>query len=78
MDVGDLAIILTGGDTAMTVFNFLGGEGIEIEDEILEGIVMSRLIGGGWNGLTVITKAGAFGREDALVKIMDLFEMESS
>jgi uncharacterized protein YgbK (DUF1537 family) len=78
VDVGDLAVIVTGGDTAMSLINLLGVEGIEIEDEILEGIVMSHLIGGEWEGLTVITKAGAFGREDALVKIMDLLEMESS
>ena len=78
VDIGDLAVIVTGGDTAMSLINLLGVEGIEIEDEILEGIVMSHLIGGEWEGLTVITKAGAFGREDALVKIMDLLEMESS
>lgn len=77
VDVDELAVILTGGDTAMSVFNVLGFDAVEIEGEILDGIVMGHFIGGNWNGLTVVTKAGAFGREDALERIMNTLEGES-
>jgi hypothetical protein len=76
-DVEELAVILTGGDTAMSVFNVLGVDGVEIEGEILDGIVMGHFIGGNWNGLTVITKAGAFGEKNAFEKIMHILETES-
>ena len=69
-----LALIVTGGDTAMSVFNTLKMEGIEIEGELLKGIVRGQLTGGDWDGLTVVTKAGAFGKEDALEKIVRTLE----
>ena len=74
VDIRDLALILTGGDTAQSIINVLGNEGIEIEGELLEGIVRGHLIGGNWDGLSVITKAGAFGKENALEKIVEILE----
>jgi D-threonate/D-erythronate kinase len=71
IDADDLALILTGGDTALAVLQLLGYEGIELEGELIEGIVQGSLRGGPWDGLTIITKAGAFGKEDALLKIME-------
>jgi len=68
---GDLAMILTGGDTALGVLRLLDYEGIELEGELLEGIVRGNLRGGPWDGLTLVTKAGAFGKEDALVRIVE-------
>ncbi len=78
VDIRDLAVIVTGGDTAMRFLHLLGAGGVEIEGEILKGIVMGHLIGGEWNGLTVITKAGAFGRENALEEIADVLDRGSS
>lgn len=78
MDARDLALILTGGDTALSVLNALKAEGVEIEDEILEGIVKGHLIGGDWEGLTIVTKAGAFGKEDTLWRIVEILETRSS
>jgi len=75
--IRDLALILTGGDTAQSIMNVLGNEGIEIEGELLEGIVRGHLIGGNWNGLSVITKAGAFGRDDSLEKIINTLQTKS-
>ena len=77
VDVHDLVLILTGGDTAQSVINILGAEGVEIEGELLEGIVKGHLIGGEWGGLTIITKAGGFGKEDALKKIIEIIETGS-
>jgi uncharacterized protein YgbK (DUF1537 family) len=72
--IRDLALILTGGDTAQSIMNILGNEGIEIEGELLEGIVRGRVIGGDWNGLSIVTKAGAFGRDDALERIINTLQ----
>jgi hypothetical protein len=77
IDAHDLVLILTGGETAQHVINGLEPEGIEIEGELLEGIVRGHLIGGKWDGLTVVTKAGAFGKEDALEKIVRMIETGS-
>jgi uncharacterized protein YgbK (DUF1537 family) len=71
VDACDLALILTGGDTALGVLRLLDYQGIELEGELLDGIVRGNLRGGPWDGLTVVTKAGAFGKEDALFRIME-------
>jgi uncharacterized protein YgbK (DUF1537 family) len=75
--IRDTALVLTGGDTAFGVLNLLKIEGIEIGGEILKGIVIGRLIGGKWDGLTVVTKAGAFGKEDALERIVEMLKAGS-
>jgi len=74
VDACDLALILTGGDTALGVLQLLDYQGIELEGELLEGIVRGNLRGGPWDGLTIVTKAGAFGKEDALVRIVERLE----
>ncbi len=56
-------VFLTGGDTAIAVIQQLHAKGEEIEKEILPGFVQGRLCGGVCNGMTIVTKAGAFGSE---------------
>jgi D-threonate/D-erythronate kinase len=76
IDAEDLALILTGGDTALGVLQLLRYEGIELEVELIEGIVQGSLRGGPWDGLAVVTKAGAFGKEDALARVMEMLEAQ--
>jgi uncharacterized protein YgbK (DUF1537 family) len=78
VDDRDLALILTGGDTALSVLSALKSRGVKIEGELLEGIVKGHLMEGEWDGLTIITKAGAFGKEDALKKIIEILETGST
>ena len=59
-------IFLTGGDTALGFFREAESLGSAIVTEIAVGIPMMRLTGGPFAGLKVVTKAGAFGREDAI------------
>jgi len=59
-------LFLTGGDTAIEVIQILNGTGCLIVEEFEAGIVKSKLIGGEYDGLTLVTKAGAFGDEAAL------------
>lgn len=54
-------LFLTGGDTAIAVIDILKAQGARIQQELLPGFVQSRLRGGPWQNLPVVTKAGAFG-----------------
>jgi uncharacterized protein YgbK (DUF1537 family) len=62
-------LILTGGDTARAVAEALGARGLEIHAEVEPGVPLGRLIGR--TRLPVVTKAGAFGSELALVHALD-------
>ncbi|MDR1325237.1 MAG: four-carbon acid sugar kinase family protein [Treponema sp.] len=59
-------LFLAGGDTAMAFFEKAGSKGSSIVTEIALGIPLMRLRGGIHEGLKVVTKAGAFGKEDAI------------
>ncbi len=64
-------LILTGGDTALAVFQQLGIAAVRLIDEILPGIPYSQVINGEFANLSIVTKAGAFGDENALVRCID-------
>jgi len=72
------ALILCGGDTAEFACRVLGVSAIRLEDEVLTGIPSGRLQGGDADGLPVVTKAGGFGDETALVRIVDYLEASCS
>jgi len=59
-------IILTGGAIATAVLKTMGAIGVKVLNEIMPGIPIGRIIGSKFNGLKIITKAGAFGDQDAL------------
>ncbi|MBS4053349.1 MAG: four-carbon acid sugar kinase family protein [Thermaerobacter sp.] len=59
-------VFLTGGDTAMGFFEQLGARSFNIISEVLIGIPLMRIVDAGIDGMKVITKAGAFGKEDAI------------
>jgi len=64
-------VFATGGDTADAVLTAVNGGGLRILGEIISGMVEGRLLGGPLKGLPMITKAGAFGKENALVVLHD-------
>lgn len=59
-------IILTGGAIATAVLKTMGAIGVKVLNEIMPGIPIGRIIGSKFNSLKIITKAGAFGDQDAL------------
>jgi uncharacterized protein YgbK (DUF1537 family) len=63
------ALVLCGGDTAAQVLDALGATGVWLHAEILPGLVQGNIKGGDCDGLTVVTKAGAFGEGDTLVRL---------
>jgi uncharacterized protein YgbK (DUF1537 family) len=61
-------LILTGGETAFNVFKSMDVVEVRVDTEILPGIPLMQIVGGKFDKLPVITKAGAFGDSDALVQ----------
>jgi D-threonate/D-erythronate kinase len=69
-DACDLrGLVLTGGDTAKMVCGRLGATGIHIWEEVEPGIPLGRLVGE--HEMLVVTKAGAFGSPQALIRSLE-------
>ena len=65
-------VFVTGGDTAIAMLESLGCNTTRIEREVEMGVPLVSLVGGARDGLHVITKAGAFGKEDTLLNCLKL------
>lgn len=65
-------IVLSGGDTASLVLRVFQTTGIQLEQEAITGIPLGFMVGGLAEGLPVVTKAGGFGDEDALVAVTNI------
>lgn len=61
-------LILTGGETTFNVFKSIKVIEVKVDTEVLPGIPLMQIVGGKFDKLPVITKAGAFGDRDALVQ----------
>ena len=57
-------LVLTGGDTAVTVARRLGATGLRVDDELEPGVPVGRLLGP--RPYRVVTKGGGFGSPDVL------------
>ena len=64
---------LVGGDGARAALRNLGVSAIRIADSVVEGIPFGVFVGGVADGMPVFTKAGGFGDEDALVRVVERF-----
>ena len=62
---------LIGGDGARAALKRLGASGIRIVDAVIEGIPMGFIAGGSADGTAVFTKAGGFGAEDAIFRVVE-------
>ncbi len=60
-----------GGDTLLAVARACGWSGLLPQEEVLPGVVVSR-VAGDMNAPLLITKAGGFGSEDVLVRIKNM------
>jgi uncharacterized protein YgbK (DUF1537 family) len=61
------AVVLTGGQTARLVCQHIGALGVRLLGELEPGVPIGYLIGGKWDGVPVITKAGGFGSPSTLL-----------
>jgi D-threonate/D-erythronate kinase len=62
---------MIGGDGARAALRRLDASAIRICDAVVEGIPRGIIIGGEADGMTIFTKAGGFGAEDALVRVVE-------
>jgi D-threonate/D-erythronate kinase len=59
-------LVLTGGDTAVAVSAYSGAVGLRITGQIEPYVPKGTFIGGEFDGLSVVTKAGGFGSDRTL------------
>jgi D-threonate/D-erythronate kinase len=64
-------IVLSGGDTAHRVCKALGVRSIQLLHQVWPGIPLGKIVGGVADGLPVVTKAGGFGKMQALAEVAD-------
>jgi uncharacterized protein YgbK (DUF1537 family) len=67
-------LIVTGGATLFRLVRTLEADALLVTGELLPGIALSRLGGGQWPGATVLSKSGAFGAPDLLVRWWQLVQ----
>jgi uncharacterized protein YgbK (DUF1537 family) len=65
------AVFISGGDTAEAVWARIGACALIIREEILPGLMRGEFVGGRFDGLPVITKAGAFGQAETLNQLVN-------
>ncbi|MBV9354335.1 MAG: hypothetical protein JO023_02290, partial [Chloroflexi bacterium] len=62
-------LVVTGGETARSVCRQLGVTGVELLAEVEPGVPLGRLVGA-VPPLPIVTKAGAFGSDQTLVRAL--------
>ncbi len=67
-------LVLTGGEMAFQILQALDAAGVRLEGEVEPAIPFGHLIGGDFEGLPIITKAGSFGAEDTLWHCLDFMK----
>jgi len=67
-------LFLSGGDIAVEVCRRLQVSAIQVHGEVEPGVPAGELVGGQGQGMRVVTKAGGFGTEEALVKSISYLE----
>lgn len=67
-------LFLSGGDIALEVCRRLQVSAIQVNGEVEAGVPAGELLGGQYEGMRVVTKAGGFGTEEALVKAIAYLE----
>jgi uncharacterized protein YgbK (DUF1537 family) len=65
------ALFLTGGDTAIATLRALGAGGLRLTGELEPGVALGALVGGPFDGLGLVTKAGGFGDPDLLIRVWE-------
>ena len=64
-------ILFTGGDIAIKATQCLNITATVIQDEILPGIPYGHFVEGQYKNIIVVTKAGGFGNEDAIIQVLN-------
>jgi D-threonate/D-erythronate kinase len=65
-------LIVAGGETLRSVCHSLGATALEVQGRIVPGLPCSVLCGGRWNGVTIVSKSGAFGHQHLLRDLLSI------
>jgi uncharacterized protein YgbK (DUF1537 family) len=63
-------LLVAGGETLRGLCLSLGAEALEVTGQVEPGVPRSRMVGGRWDGVSVISKSGAFGTREFLRDLM--------
>jgi uncharacterized protein YgbK (DUF1537 family) len=64
------AALVVGGNTLYRLASGLGAEGLTVQGEVQPGIPCSRIVGGLWANIPVVSKSGAFGGPRILIDVI--------
>lgn len=64
-------IYTSGGDVSADLCNKIKAVGFDVKDEVIPLAIYSRIIGGVFEGMPIVTKGGLVGTKDTLVKCVD-------
>ena len=64
-------LIVAGGETLRAVCAALDAGGLVVDGEVAAGVPASRLSGGRWDGLRIVSKSGAFGDAGLLARLLE-------
>ncbi len=64
-------ILFTGGDTTIKAAQLLEISGTILQDEIVAGVPFGNFAGEQYRNITIVTKAGGFGNEDTIYKVLN-------
>jgi uncharacterized protein YgbK (DUF1537 family) len=64
-------LVVVGGDTLYRLCRAAGAESLAAIGEWSPGAPVSRIVGGAWSGVALISKSGAYGDRDLLVRVLD-------
>ncbi len=65
-------LVVAGGETLRGLCLALGATSLEVRGRLLPGVPVSVLRGGAWDGVTVVSKSGAFGHPTLLRDVLRL------
>lgn len=65
-------LVVAGGETLRSICHSLGATSLEVQGRMVPGVPRSVLHGGRWNGVTVVSKSGAFGHPHLLRDLLSV------
>ncbi len=69
-------LVAAGGETLRGLCLALGATSLEVQGSVMPGVPVSRLRGGRWDGVTVVSKSGAFGHSTLLRELLRIPDSE--
>lgn len=66
------SVLVVGGDTLATVMRAVEAEHLVCLGEAAPGVAVSRIAGGRWSGISLLSKSGGFGARDLLHRLAGL------